>query len=196
MANLMSSIADVIYFDNNATTPLAPEVCHAINTACVNAFANPSSASVIGKAAKKLIIESRSEIAQMINADFTDIIFTSGGTESNNWVVYSAIKYYYSKMSEKVSPNDFKSVPLPHIVTTEVEHDAMIEPIQKLVEEGKAQASFIAVDPKTGSIDLEDVLRVLKEVADSYLLFFFKCKSEGQIMITEVTSLTHQKKVN
>ncbi|XP_075260785.1 selenocysteine lyase-like isoform X2 [Convolutriloba macropyga] len=150
---------DFVYLDNNATTPLAPEVCHAINAACVSAFANPSSSSILGKAAKRLIIQSRAEIAQMINADAFDIVFTSGGTEANNWVVYAAVRYYYSKFPEA----DGLKIPLPHIVTSVVEHDAMIEPINKLVEEGKVKASFVPIDPISNSIAVESVLNVLRK---------------------------------
>ena len=160
------SASDVIYLDNNATTPLAPEVLHAINSSAANAFANPSSSSLIGRAAKKLIIESRAEIAQMINADPFDIIFTSGGTEANNWVIYSVLKYYYTENGKDSSDSRPKNgLKLPHIVTTEVEHDAVLEPIKRLVDEKKLEATFVPVEKKTGSVRVEKVLACLRNVS-------------------------------
>ena len=163
------SASDVIYLDNNATTPLAPEVLHAINSSAANAFANPSSSSLIGRAAKKLIIQSRAEVAQMINADPFDIIFTSGGTEANNWIIYSVLKYYYNEAgsingSIDEAPRNVKK--LPHIVTTQVEHDSVSGPINRLIDEKKVEASFIPVDPKTGSVSVEKVLASLRDVSN------------------------------
>ena len=150
-----NSLKDLIYMDNNATTPMAPEVIHAVSNSASNFYGNPSSSSVIGRAAKKLIIQSRSEIAQLVNSDPSDIIFTSGGTEANNWVIYSVIKHYYAN-----KPDGFQSE-LPHIVTTNAEHDAIIEPIKKLVDEGKVRASFVSPD-STGVLTPDRVVDSLK----------------------------------
>ena len=71
----------MVYVDFNATTPMAPEVICSISDALQNNWANPSSASLIGERAKKIIENARNQIAKMLNGNSSDILFTSGGTE-------------------------------------------------------------------------------------------------------------------
>lgn len=77
-----------IYLDNNATTPLDPRVLQRMNECFVGAFANPGSAHSFGRAARQVLEDSRETIADIINADASELIFTSGGTESINMAVH------------------------------------------------------------------------------------------------------------
>lgn len=77
-----------IYLDNNATTPLDPRVLERMNECFVGAFANPGSAHSFGRAARQVLEDSRENIADLLNADASEVIFTSGGTESINMAVH------------------------------------------------------------------------------------------------------------
>ncbi|MFO0999472.1 MAG: cysteine desulfurase family protein [Planctomycetaceae bacterium] len=77
-----------IYLDNNATTPLDPRVLQRMNKCFVDAFANPGSAHSFGRAARQVLEDSRESIADILNADASELIFTSGGTESINMAVH------------------------------------------------------------------------------------------------------------
>ena len=77
-----------IYLDNNATTPLDPRVLERMNECFVAAFANPGSAHSFGRAARQVLEDSRESLAEILNADASELIFTSGGTESINMAVH------------------------------------------------------------------------------------------------------------
>ncbi len=81
------SIPNKIYFDNAATTPVAPEVIDSMNSYLINKFGNASSIHSFGKTAKVLIEDTRDLLAGFIGAKPKEIIFTSGGTESNNMAI-------------------------------------------------------------------------------------------------------------
>src|ERR1700730_14293648 len=79
-----------VYFDYNATTPLAPEVTDAVVLATREVFGNASSVHHFGQQAKAPLDEARSAVAALINADPSEIVFTSGGTESDNFAIRGA----------------------------------------------------------------------------------------------------------
>ena len=107
----------MIYFDNNATTCVAPEVFEAMRPFLTKFYGNPSSAYDFGRDARKIIETAREEIADLIGArESSEIVFTSGGTESDNWAIRGAIEANPAKK---------------HIVTTRVEHEA----VRKLCEQ-------------------------------------------------------------
>ena len=81
-----------IYFDNAATTPLRTEVISSISEVMQECFGNPSSTHAFGRTAKTHIETARKEIAKQINAAPQEIIFTSGGTESDNMILHCAVK--------------------------------------------------------------------------------------------------------
>ena len=78
-----------VYFDNAATTPLYPEVVEKITEVLNNTYGNPSSTHALGRGAKSLIEYSRKQIAKELNALPSEIIFTSGGTEADNFILHS-----------------------------------------------------------------------------------------------------------
>jgi cysteine desulfurase len=103
-----------IYLDNNATTPLHPEVLETLGAALRDVYGNASSIHNEGQAARRLIEEARESVARLIGAAARDLVFTSGGTESNNAALYGVLA-----ASER-----------PHIVTTSIEHPSVAEALR------------------------------------------------------------------
>ena len=129
-----------IYLDNNATTPLAPSVISAM-TATLEIFGNPSSAHSAGGPAREIVENARKSVAKLVGAaNLTEIVFTSGGTESDNWAILGALESQPGK---------------DHIVTTRVEHEAVRKLCEKLESRG-TRVSWIDVNEK-GSLDLDQL---------------------------------------
>ena len=101
---------DTIYLDNNATTRPAPEVVEAVLSALKDSFGNPSSTHAIGQRAAFLVAQARREVASCFRADPSEIVFTSGGTESDNIAILGALRANPDKR---------------HNGTTKVEHEAV-----------------------------------------------------------------------
>ena len=136
----------MIYFDNAATTPLLPEVIDKMSETMKTTFGNPSSLHAHGRMASKLLRESREQIAQSLHTLPNRIFFTSGGSESNNTV----IKGYCLKHQA-----DGK-----HIITTALEHHAVLEPIEYLVERFGFEVTI--VQPRDGRIQASDIKAALR----------------------------------
>jgi cysteine desulfurase len=127
----------IYYFDNNATTRVAPEVVEAMVPFLTEYWGNPSSAYSFGNQVGKHIEEARAKVAGLLNADPREIVFTSCGTESNNSAIHNALT---------LSPNK------RHFLTTAVEHSANINFAEHLRKQG-GQVTFLPVEPD-GSLDL------------------------------------------
>jgi cysteine desulfurase len=110
-----------IYFDNNATTPVDPEVLAAMLPYLGEVFGNPSSIHRFGQAARRGLDRAREQVADLIGADPEEIIFTSGGTESDNQAVMSAAQ---------------GGGTMHHLVTSAIEHQAVLAPVRALQDEG------------------------------------------------------------
>ncbi|GAB5412340.1 MAG: cysteine desulfurase NifS [Chlamydiales bacterium] len=102
------------YLDNNATTPLAPEVATAIQDAMQTFVGNPSSVHSYGRAAKKILIDCRARIAKKLGTKEEEILFTSGGTESMNLLIHGLY-----------NPNR------PRIITSKIEHPCVLEALKR-----------------------------------------------------------------
>lgn len=127
----------IYYFDNNATTRVAPEVFEAMAPFLTENWGNPSSAYTFGRQLTTHIDEARNRIAALINADPREIVFTSCGTESNNSAIHSALVTQPNKR---------------HVVTTAVEHSANIKFGEYLQKHGYS-VTFLPVD-SDGALDL------------------------------------------
>lgn len=127
----------IYYFDNNATTRVAPEVVDAMIPVLRDHWGNPSSAYRFGNQAAQLVEKARVQVAALINADPKELVFTSCGTESNNAVLQSALATQPGKR---------------HIVTTAVEHSAIIKHCEALRTQG-VDVTFLPVDAD-GMLDL------------------------------------------
>lgn len=130
----------MIYLDNNATTAIAVEVSDAMRDALDARYGNPSSAYALGRESRKIVDEARDSVAELIGAASpNEIVFTSCGTESDNWAILGAL--------EETGNN--------HIVTTTVEHDAIRKQCLRLENKG-VNVSWIEVD-EDGSLDLDSL---------------------------------------
>lgn len=132
----------MIYFDNNATTQIAPEVFHAMMPFLKASYGNPSSAHSFGHEAAKAVDRARESVAELIGAGSPgEIAFTSCGTESDNWAILGSLE---------ANPDKH------HIITTRVEHEAVRKVCDKLETRGY-RVTRLEVDEK-GALDL-DALR-------------------------------------
>jgi cysteine desulfurase len=127
----------IYYFDNNATTKVAPEVVEAMLPFLSEQYGNPSSAYQFGKYAGEQVKTAREKVAAMINADPREVIFTSCGTESNNSAIHSALVTHPGKR---------------HVLTTAVEHSANIKFCEFLEKRGY-EVTFLPVE-SDGAIDV------------------------------------------
>jgi cysteine desulfurase len=135
-----------VYLDFNASTPLAPEVIAVMEPLLHQHYGNPSSQHWAGSAARQIVEEARAEVAALLNATPGEVVFTSGGTEANN----QAIKGVVFRRGVKGA----------HIITTAIEHPAVLEPCRFLERLG-ATVTRLPVDP-TGLIDPDEVRRALR----------------------------------
>lgn len=153
-----------IYLDYNATTPLAPEVIQRVTEAMHEAWGNPSSSYTEGQTAKEIITEARENLARMIGGRLQDIIFTSGGTEANNLVIYTAVKHFKESSAKRhEGENQRKTLgALPHLITSCIEHDSVHLPVVHLVKEHEAEATFVPVSKLTGQVEVDDVISAIR----------------------------------
>ncbi|XP_068176228.1 selenocysteine lyase isoform X2 [Antennarius striatus] len=154
---------DRIYMDYNATTPLEPEVIQSISEALQDAWGNPSSSYIAGAKAKAVINQSRENVARMIGGKAEDIIFTSGGTEANNMVLHTAIEHFRRscKAAEESDEHQIVWGGLPHIITSNVEHDSVKLAAENLQREGKADVTFVHVSKVTAKVEVEDIVAMV-----------------------------------
>jgi len=135
-----------VYADNNATTRVAPEVLEAMLPFFKEQFGNPSSMHYLAKPAEQAITKAREQVACLLNADPSEIVFTSCGTESDN----AAIRGVLTSLPHK-----------KHIITTRVEHPAVRNVCQYLGKNGY-RVTELSVD-KTGQIDLDELRETLDD---------------------------------
>lgn len=161
------SDVDRIYMDYNATTPCEPEVVQAITDALLEAWGNPSSGYVAGTKARQIINQSRESVASMVGGKAEDIIFTSGGTEANNLVFHTALEHFRREQRDAEQGEDKRhhhngGSDLPHIITSNVEHDSIVMTVEHLVKEGKADVTFVPVSKVTAQVEVKDVMAAVR----------------------------------
>jgi cysteine desulfurase len=130
---------EIIYLDNNATTQLDPAVIEEMLPFLTKYYGNPSSGYGFAATARKAINLARERLAGLLGCEPTEIVFTSGGTESNNAVINSALQLARRE----------------HVVTSAVEHSAVLRPCQDLAKRG-SDVTFLGVD-KHGNLDLTEL---------------------------------------
>ena len=135
-----------IYLDHAATTPLRQDVLDAMLPYFTEHFGNPSSAYRIGQESKAVLKEARDTIAKAINAEDSEIYFTSGGTESDTWALTGVSKSYLNKGN--------------HIITSSIEHSAVLNTCKALEKEG-FEITYLPVDSK-GLIHMDDLKSAAK----------------------------------
>ncbi len=134
-----------VYADYAATTPVKPEVIEEMMTIYKSHFGNPSSIHSIGRDARRFLDESRRTVAKLLNAKPSEVIFTSGATESNNTAIKGLV-YANEHLGN-------------HIITTKIEHHSVLHVFEQLEKEGY-DVTYLDVDD-TGAIDLDQLKEAL-----------------------------------
>lgn len=137
---------DLIYLDNNASTPVASEVQAAMRPWLTEHYGNPSSAHWAGAPAAQAVAHARAQLAALLGCGPDEVVFTSGGTEANNAALKGVV----------LASGGAR----PHLVTTAVEHPAIIEPCRFLERQG-AEVTYVGVDPD-GLVDPGDIARAIR----------------------------------
>jgi cysteine desulfurase len=134
-----------VYLDNAATTPIVSEVIDVITATLKETFGNPSSSHFIGRKAKAIIENARRTIASTLNCNGSEIIFTGGGTEADNMAIRCCVEQLGVK----------------HIITSEIEHHAVLHTIEYVKKLYSISVSFVKCDSK-GNIDLVHLEKLLQ----------------------------------
>jgi len=143
-----------IYLDHNATTAVDPAVLDAMLPYFSAEFGNASSIHTFGQRARAAVETAREQVATLLNARPQEIVFTSGGTESDNHVIFGI------PLESLTSSTSSASLASPHIITTTVEHEAVLNACQALEKQGVA-VTYLPVD-REGLINLDDLRHALR----------------------------------
>ncbi|MEW6002650.1 MAG: cysteine desulfurase NifS [Nitrospirota bacterium] len=167
-----------IYLDNNATTPVAPEVLNGMLPYLKELYGNPSSMHTFGGQLHRKIEEAREKVAALLGADPDEIIFASCGTESDNTAIMSAVESYPQRR---------------HIITTRVEHPAVLNFCKHLARKGY-RITFLPVD-SLGRLDMETFLKVLDD--DTAVVSIMYANNETGVIfpIKEIGEILRQRKI-
>jgi cysteine desulfurase len=165
-----------VYFDYNATTPLAPEVIEAVARASRDTFGNASSVHHFGQQAKAALDDARSELATLIHGDPSEIVFTSGGTEADNMAIRGA--------AEAIEPTGRR-----HLIASAIEHEAVLNTLKALARRGW-RTTLLSVDD-SGIVAPDRLREALAD--DTALVSIMHANNEiGTIQpIAELAQLAH-----
>ena len=150
----------MVYLDYSATTPVNEEVINTYSRVCKEYIGNPNSMHLLGVKAKQLIDASTEQVANILGVKNSEIIYTSGASESNN----TAIKGVCFKYANRGK----------HIITTELEHSSIVAPLNYLTSLGY-EVDFVKLD-ENGLVDLEDLSRLMRD--DTVLVTISSVNSE------------------
>jgi len=168
-----------IYLDYNGTTPHDPEVIEAMEPFLKEAFGNPSSTHWYGIAPQKAIMKARSQVAGLLNCRPDEIIFTSGGTESNNWAIQGAARARLNRGN--------------HIITSQIEHPAVLE-VCRYLEAIDFAVTYLPVDAN-GLVNAAEVEAAIRP--ETILITIMHANNEvGTIQpIKEIAALAGAKNI-
>ncbi len=160
-----------IYLDNAATTPLDAEVLENMIHVMREFYGNPSSTHAHGRKVKGLLEEARGKIAKMLHCQPSEIFFTSGGTEADNLAIRSSVK----------------NLGVKHIITSPIEHHAVLHTIEELAHEGKIEMHLVKLT-QNGHVDLEDLQQLLAKTGPQTLVSLMHANNEiGNLLDIEKT---------
>ncbi len=168
-------INNAIYLDHNGTTPIAPEAISAMTPFMAQHFGNPSSAHALGATAKQGVTRAREDVAALLGCQPDEIIFTSGGTESNNMVLKGLVDF--------IQPSTF------HLITSAIEHPAILNPALFLSELG-AKVTILPVDAR-GLIDPDQVRKAILPHTGLISLMLANNETGTLQPIREVAEIAH-----
>lgn len=166
-----------IYLDNAATTKPCPAAVQAITEALTDNWGNPSAVHQLGLRAEKAVKHAREQVAHTLGCNPEQLFFTSGGTEGDNFAVFSAAQKYHKRGR--------------HIITTAVEHHAVLRPIQALEAQGFS-VTYLPPGPD-GTVSPAELLKALRK--DTILVSVMMVNNETGAVndIARLSKLTHQK---
>ena len=167
-----------IYFDHNATTPLAPPVADAVLQAMRDDFGNPSSVHHFGQRAKRIVDDARSAVAALIGATPAEIVFTSGGTESDNFAIRGA--------ADALTASGRR-----HLIASAIEHEAVLNTLKALARRGW-RTTLLPVDG-SGIVSPGDLADAIDD--DTALVSVMHANNEiGTIQpIAELAAIAHDR---
>jgi len=155
-----------IYFDNAATTPIDAEVISTLTTAMTENYGNPSSSHQFGRRAKAMVEKSRKSIAKILNCSATEIVFTAGGSEADNLILHNAVT----------------NLNVTRIISSKIEHHAVLHTIDALKEAYNIQVDFVALDVN-GAVDYKNLNTLLKDTNHKSLVSLMLVNNEiGNIL--------------
>ena len=166
----------IAYFDNSATTKPCPEAVAAVQEALTECWGNPSSLHNLGIAAHRRLEEARRQVGRALGAEPDRVFFTAGGTEADNWAIFSAAQRLQKRGR--------------HIITTQIEHHAVLHPMQELERRG-FEVTYLAPDQQ-GSVSTEALREALRP--DTILVSVMLVNNEvGSVQpIQSMARLTHR----
>ncbi len=169
-----------VYFDYNATTPLDPAVRAAMLPFLDEIWGNPSSVHQIGRRARALLDDARERVAAVLRAKPSEVVFTSGGTESNNLAIFGSAR----RLSTKGR----------HLVTTTIEHHAVLHCFRQLESREGFSVTYVPVD-SSGIVSVTDVARAIRP--DTTLVSVMAANNEiGTVQpVAEIGALCRQQGV-
>lgn len=135
-----------VYLDNASTTAFRPEVIQEMTRVMQEDYGNPSSTHSFGRTSKNILETSRKSIAKQINATAQELIFTSGGTEANNWILRSAVE-------------DLK---IKRIITSKIEHHAVLHTVLALQSDYQIQVEYVKLK-SNGEVDINNLVELLSQ---------------------------------
>lgn len=144
---LVKGMIKMIYFDNSATTKPYKEVIDSFTKVAYDFFGNPSSLHQLGIEAEKLLTQARRQMAKLLNVKDNELVFTSGGTEGNNWAIKGIAMKYRSRGK--------------HIITTSIEHPSVRETCFQLEQLG-FDVTYLPVDT-FGRVSIRDVEKAIRD---------------------------------
>ena len=144
-----------VYLDFNATTPVEPEVLDAMLPYFSGEFANAASIHTPGQKSRAAVETAREKVAALIGARPQEIVFTSGGTESDNHAIFGIVSSSFTSFASSTSLTSH-----PHLITTAIEHEAVLNACQAL-EKGGVRATYLPVD-REGQLDLDQLRRAIR----------------------------------
>ena len=140
-----------IYLDHSATTPLDPQVLKKMQPYLTDIFGNASSVHSFGQEAMKGVDWAREQLSKLFGGKFKEVIFTSGASESNNLVLRGLVMAFRKKLEKKY-----------HLITSKIEHPAILETCQALEKEGLVEVTYVGVN-KLGLVEVDEIKKAIKE---------------------------------
>src|SRR5580692_10500760 len=149
-----------IYLDHNATTAVDPAVLDAMLPYFSADFGNASSIHTFGQRARAAVETAREQVATLLNARPQEIVFTSGGTESDNHAIFGVALHSFTSLTSSTSSTSSTSLTSPHVIATTIEHEAVLNACQALEKQDVA-VTYLPVN-REGLIHLDDLRRALR----------------------------------